>query len=309
MSKETTVREVQRTAVIFLDGDAMKVVFGRTVKELSASKVRDEKAFFERLFKEYRVVVVEKAVEVKLGQLMDDEPAPVAEVPWPEERKEKIPPAKDPAERWIRSTSRTTIVIDDLPTGTEVAPGIPLMFSIPHDRAVTMSSVTPEAIEKSVILKRLLANGTLEYVTSTEAARLESEHSSQVAEENDARLQQWAPIIDGVSAADYAKDPTKRFAGALVDGPKGQDDYTPVDVNADEVSEQEAMASMVQKERPQADQPRVNPAAAPVDVSTMSGLLSEIDQAKKEGTRTVARRKVTDAKVIDGANPKRTSRS
>jgi hypothetical protein len=40
----------------------------------------------------------------------------------------------------------------------------------------------------------------------------------------------------------------------------------------------------------------------------MTGLMSEIEKAEKEGIRTVARRKVTDAKVIDGAKPRGISR-
>lgn len=292
----------KKTAVIFLDGDVMKIVFGRTVKEFPAEKAKDEKAFFERLFEGYRVVVVERATEVTFSQLMDEEHELDARPPG---REPEPPPEPNTSrtERWIRSTSRTTIVIDDLPTTTEISPGHMMSFSVPNDRAVRMSNVRTEDVDKSAILKRLLANGTLEWVSSAEASRMESDYATRMAQENDARLDQWAPIIDGVRAEDYAADPNKRTATA------GSEPET-VDVDAEEPSEQEQMASMVPaRKEPAGEEEDQSPVPARARVSTtprygMSELMDEIEELEKEGVREPARRKVTGVKAIDGANPK-----
>lgn len=301
-----------KTAVIFMDGDLMKVVFGRTVKELYADRVIEDQAFFERLFKDYRVVVVEKAAEVTLPQIvgMDEgkSSGPTAHDKPVEKNTErdKTFRTEKKAEKdglWIKSTSRTTIIIDDLPTGTELAPGVPMTFSVPHDRAVSMASLDPELVQKSNILKRLLANGTLEWATGTEAQQMEAEYVVKVAQENDDRLNQWAPIIDS-SVDEYLNDPKART------GHGETRESSVVEVSATEVSEMEEMASMVPESKPRPERTAAVLPNALVGNVSLNALMDEFDRADQgEGIRPpIERRKVTDAEVIPGANPRGISR-
>jgi len=302
-----------KTAVIFMDGDLMKVVFGRTVKELYADRVLEDQPFFERLFKDYRVVVVEKASEVTLPQIvgMDEGKSsgpvahdkPVEKAPEQAAKTAKKEPAQ--AGMWIKSTSRTTIIIDDLPTGIEIAPGVPMTFSVPHDRAVSMANLDPETVQKSNILKRLLANGTLAWVTGSEAQQMEAEYVVKVAQENDDRLSHWSPIIDG-SVDDYLSNPGARMLPK--DGPS--DAPETVEVSATEVSEMEEMAAMVPESKPRPERTApVLPNALAGNVS-MHDLMGEISKAEQgEGIRPpVERRKITNTEVIPGAKPRGISR-
>lgn len=306
-----------KTAVIYMDGDLMKVVFGRTVKELYADRVLEDQAFFERLFKDYRVVVVEKAAEVTLPQIvgMDEgkSSGPVAHDKTVEKSPEQAPAAKTAAKKepektgmWIKSTSRTTIIIDDLPTGIEIAPGVPMTFSVPHDRAVSMANLDPETVQKSNILKRLLANGTLTWVTGSEAQQMEAEYAVKVAQENDDRLSHWSPIIDG-SVDEYLSNPGARM---LPRGEGPSDAPETVEVSATEVSEMEEMAAMVPESKPRPER------TAPVLPNVLAGnvsmhdLMGEISKAEQgEGIRPpVERRKVTNTEVLPGAKPRGISR-
>lgn len=205
---------MKKNALIIFDEEEVKIVFGTMMKCFKIDDLKKNSGFIDRLFSETTVFVLEKVSKIDketflAGIQSKNEPEPqedeffkqdeedlnqeeepnqavkkprsvVAELP------RKKPPQKDYG-FFVKSTAKSSIIIDDLLTADEIpdAPGVRKAVAIPYGLAVDLSMMPTEELNKSKILKRLLENGTLIRVHSSEAARLQQEYEKK-RKDNDA---------------------------------------------------------------------------------------------------------------------------
>ena len=214
----------EKKSLVVVDGDCIKVLFGNCVKAISFSEIGSpyNRAFFDRLFSEGKVCGIETvsvlgrndldafAERVRSGKVLQPEPEPPAADSRPpaiavEPDVPKSRPSFDPnGPIWIRSNAKSTIIVDDLLTddmipGTEHRKALVIM----PDVATDVSRLDKERLRKSKIFRRYLENGTFSITTAAEALRMAEEYEERVREENDARLEQYAPIL-GEKAEKYS---------------------------------------------------------------------------------------------------------
>lgn len=187
-----------KTAVLFIENNIIKVVFGNLLKCVRADQLTQDhnKAFFNKLFAEHTVVVVETVgalTEDALYEMFEGgvaaaapspEPAPTpkpiqAQVHRPAPAQPKIEQEEPkPAGWWIRSNAKATVIIDDIFTGQDIpdVPGAKKALSVPYNRPINLAEYDLEQVKKSAILRKLLANQTIVPCTPAEAAVLEQEY-------------------------------------------------------------------------------------------------------------------------------------
>jgi hypothetical protein len=209
---------MKKNALIFIDGQVVKIVFGNSLKVIPPQDITlsHNVSFLDKLFAEHRVLYVDRAGEMSLADFVDgvaaklgqkDEPQPKlppSALVGPQRQAKPLPqPRREQPEagQWIKSNAKTIIIIDDLMTNEELAPGIKKALSMPPGRAICLGSLDADKVAASQTLRRLIQNGTLSFTDPEEAVRLESEHEERVRDENDARLEQYAPIIEGSARA------------------------------------------------------------------------------------------------------------
>ena len=207
-----------KKSLIIIDGESVKVLFGNCVKVVNFTELDSpyNKAFFDRLFSEGRVCGIESVSVLKRNDLetfverVRSGAVLQRTVAEPQTRPERTPPAivTEPDEPeakasmdpngpiWIKSNAKTTIIVDDLLTddlvpGTEFRKAMVITPNVPID----VSRLDKERLRKSKIFRRYLENGTFSITTAAEALRMEEEYQTRLQEENDARLDQYAPIL------------------------------------------------------------------------------------------------------------------
>lgn len=212
---------MEKAAILFVDGETIKIVIGKTLKcmhfsELSATH---NIKFIEQLFGQAKVVSIDKVSPLDKNAFDTFVSKFQSAVSTPE--KASVPPPVSPSKKsaatiredaeeesiasFFRSLEETTIIVDDLPTGEDLPnlPGVKRMLAIHPNKAVNLSALPQEAIKNSAILKRLIREGKLIPCTRAEALAIESDYERKVREDNDARLDHMAPILTE-RAADYA---------------------------------------------------------------------------------------------------------
>jgi len=208
-------------ALIFLDGDTCKVVFGNILKcfPISDHSKPDIEKFLGKIFSTYDVRVATATAKVEksafLSAIQRSSSAQNIDLPSSAISRPKPPPqtmmtqlrneasshsvAPDFANlNWVKSTAATTIVIDDLLTNEEIRPGtgIKRAFVISPGLPSNLFGIDAQSIRQSKILANLIRNGTLVPISQAEAFRIQNEYDIKTREENDAALDDVSPIVD-----------------------------------------------------------------------------------------------------------------
>ena len=189
-----------KNALVFIDNNQLKVVFGSILKIIKVNEIRlsHNTAFFEQLFKEANVYGIREISQLNIDQIFDMVPLeshseeektvnksiekPVSPAARPQQAKDN-----DEYDFWIKSQAETAIIIDDLFTGRELYEGIPESLSIPHGRAVNLATIDPDAVKASRILRRLMDNKTIVRCSRQESAQMEREYQERLANSKNAK--------------------------------------------------------------------------------------------------------------------------
>jgi hypothetical protein len=208
-------------AIVFVDGENVKVVFGNSVKTTKVSEFGSDQnsAFLDKLFSSFDVFVVsqvdtisrerllvsmsnKKSVSDPIDKYMDPEqeqqPRRAPDIPIRPEVASEVDILTGKSEHaFLKSAAKTTIIIDDLPTGEDIrGSGMKQFVSVSPGRTLNLGALSQEDVQKSKILRSLMQRKILIPITPGEATRIESDHDTKLQAENDARLDQYAPIID-----------------------------------------------------------------------------------------------------------------
>lgn len=264
----------KRKSLVFVDDGALKVVFGSSLKVIKPADVAQPYniQFFDKLFAESDVVVLTSAEVIsreKFDAYVDAMGPGEAGGPCRDVRSDQASaqalPKKQAAKAqrrmtpdevvssgvFIRSNAKTTIVVDDLFTNAEIAPGVKKALAVLPDLAVNLSTLDQDQVRKSSILRRLIDNGTFVACSAKDALKMEEVRERKIAEEEDSRLDQWAPIVDSHRRALDKEDDRSRI-GRIAD---------PLDITED-----------VQR-------PGMAAASSNEDSGLMSNLMDMLDQA------------------------------
>ena len=231
-----------KTALLFVDDEMIKVVIGTTLKYAKFSELTLDHnvRFFDRIFSDpnINVFIVDKASQL-VRETFDafvakvsaaDKAEELDEVEEVEERPRSAPraaPAARPAQkkqaqtqqqangmRLYRSTSETHIIVEDLPVGEGVrGESVQRYLAIAPNKAINLSVLDPEAVNRSVILRQLINDGTLVPCTPREASDLETNSDAQMRADSQARLEQFSPIIE-----DFSSGSARKYAEAVRSG-------------------------------------------------------------------------------------------
>jgi hypothetical protein len=205
-------------ALIFLDGETCKVVFGTVLKcfPMSDHAKPEIDKFLDKIFSTYDVRVAtstaktDKAAFVAAlgrasGSQAVETPSSVVSKTRPTQT--MVNQIKQPTSvqapdfsniNWLKSVAATTIVIDDLLTNQEVRPGtgIRKAFVISPGMPSNLLGIDQQVIRQSRILANLLRNGTLIPISQAEAFRMQNEYDAKMREEQDDILDDASPIVD-----------------------------------------------------------------------------------------------------------------
>ena len=189
-----------KTALIFLDDGAIKIVYGNNIKcvRIPDIELSHNLKFFEQIFSSYQVLTVDQVAALGREQFVewtrelkspglapqpDPESAPTAPAPRQQPQQPQLPAilAEGPQSILYRSTEETTLIIDDCLTDQEI-PGVPgsrrALAVFPY-KAIDLAALPKESVQNSLILKRLIRDGKLVPCTSAEAAQIEVEHARE----------------------------------------------------------------------------------------------------------------------------------
>ncbi len=228
-----------KTAVVFVENQVINVVLGKLLKQVKVSDLPLDHnvEFFETLFSEHRVVIVDQVSPITKDafyssfdqasateRLMaaeagdDDVEAPIIESrssvkTLPKSTVAKTATKVEARENysygiWLKSNAKAIIIIDDIYTDQALknVPGAKMSLCIHPDRAIDISTLDKEQVKRSQILRKLLGNGTLSECSSAEAQQIEDRYWA--AEDKKRGLEDKALdkmiLPAGVSAADFA---------------------------------------------------------------------------------------------------------
>lgn len=216
-----------KTALMFVDDRVLKIVIGENLKLIRFEEIKapHNVNYIKMLFDKCHVAIVDKASEIsrddfsvwveKMTAALPKAEAVVAEA----KKAEDGTPTKRPVSKIIaeaeedsesmlfRSTDETTMTIDDLYTGEEMAVGrdprtgegimVKKTLAIHPYKAVDLAKLPPDAVKNSAILRRMIKDGTLVKCSRKQALEMERSYDDQIRQDNDDRLNAAAPIIDG----------------------------------------------------------------------------------------------------------------
>jgi hypothetical protein len=246
---------MEKKAVVFLDGDIIKIIFGESLKCIPKKEVNlaYNKKFFEQVFSQFKVFMVESANELEKGSFytwlslateteITPESKSTKQAPINKKVAEIIGDVEDDGRMLFRSTEGTTIIIDDLPTGRDIPgmPGIKETLAIYPYRAIDLAALSPDLLKKSSYLKRLIKDGKLIPCTIAEARSMQEEYDARMRSENDARLDAVAPILN-----ERAEDFVSRTVSGKLNVHEAEtinvDDGSPLDASKGEISPSDLM--------------------------------------------------------------------
>jgi hypothetical protein len=196
-----------KKAIIIIDENQIKIVVSNILKTMGTHEVHlpHNKSFLEKLFASYEVVMLESVVKLDFTSFIGSFPQPatapsavlVPSVPPNQPVQAPVQTAIQPVaqpqplpqsivvntaskavqtekRRWIRTTSDSTIIIDDLVTGQEIrgVPGSKQCLAIPPGKPVDLTTLSPESLKRSAILRALVKNGTIVSVSEEEAKKM-----------------------------------------------------------------------------------------------------------------------------------------
>lgn len=234
-----------KNALIFIDRNQVKVVFGTVLKVIKVEELNftHNVNFFEQLFREANVFAVQEISKISKEQLLQMVPSvptrsqeerkveasierPVGPVPVPQ-RQEQENLEDSQHDFWVKSDAQTAIIIDDLFTGREIVDGMPECLSIPHGRAVNLANLKPENVKASRILARLMQNQIIERCSRREAMEMEQRYQERLNASRNAKS-----VFDSTVSVDVIGGRAEKFSYSeiLGDGPRRYSDITEVDI-------------------------------------------------------------------------------
>jgi hypothetical protein len=237
-----------KNAVVFIDDpeQTVKVAIGNTLKVVKYSDLQLEhnKRFFERLFAEADVYVVDKVsplpkekFEQFIEGIQSGEVGPQAEaeaeVEAPQVRKpvtQRAPQRQVPApaqrSSYLRSAAKTHIIIDDLYVGEGIRGDKTLKraLAIAPNTAINLALLDKEAVENSVILQQLMRDNILVPCTPVEAAKLQQLADQKAEEDSKTTLE---IVSDGTSGS------AERYAEGVRRGAVSVDDVEEIKIEDD----------------------------------------------------------------------------
>jgi hypothetical protein len=232
--------ESMKSALVYMDEGGIKFVYGTSVKFIKPGEMSLDynASFIKKLFSSYKVYVVESAsltTEDGLASL-SQQPAQPAEQPPKEAKETQQPQAsrkavarqgqRQASGAHVRSTAKTTIIIDDLFTGEQIKDtGMRKALAVMPDLPVNLSLLDPENVRKSAILRRLLEIGTIVPISVAEALSMEAEYKAKQDAEAERDIQASSRILDSSE-----RGAAKRFAANAFDNDDGAE---VIDINAD----------------------------------------------------------------------------
>jgi hypothetical protein len=221
-------------AVIFGDGTDLKIVFGKAVKVIPIAELYKEESnsFLEKLFNNFSVYVVKQVVPTTKEDVLSEigkmsapdvasrQPVESQQLPPPPQPQKpasfaNMTPPGAPASadvdgtEWVQWTGESTIIIDDILTKERIPnpfnPGQMEKKSLvlAPNQAICLGDLDAEQVRKSRTLKALMGSGRLVCLTEAQASQAQASFFEDMArqqEENDKRLDQWAPIVDNHEA-------------------------------------------------------------------------------------------------------------
>lgn len=235
-----------RKALLFVENETIKIVFGSSLKCIKLSDVSSpvNVEFFRKLFAAATVCVISGLDSIDYQKFINQFPAAQAQAPsQPQQsalaqpqRKAAPPPLPKapplpprqasatpaPAAKqkttFIKSNAKNIIMIDDLPTGLVDHRGGKEVLTIYPGGAVNVANLDPQALRGSMILKKLLQNGTLAPCTPDEALQLNDAVFAKQQEFDDLALKQMTTVPGSgtTRARDMARD------GLMMGGPGGE---------------------------------------------------------------------------------------
>jgi len=217
-----------KTALLFIDEYVVKIVYGNYLKcvKFNELKLPHNQKFFNQLFENHNVIMVDN-VSLLPRDKFDDWISSIEEVEattkfaedfaGAEKKTEKKSVEKQPERKvskataaileeaaeesnrmLFRSTAESTIIVDDFQTNEEIPgmPGVKKSLAIFPWRAIDLSNFSAESLNKSKYIKRLIREGVLIPCTPQEARAMEEDYDKRLKEDNDARLDSVAPILN-----------------------------------------------------------------------------------------------------------------
>lgn len=230
MPNKTALMFVDETIIKIVIGDSLKCIKFEDIQASHNIK------YIEQLFTKCHVLIVDKASElskddftnwvaalvavpvkatiadrVTTADKVEAKPAPKQIDPQHQTKRSAadiLNEADDESEKYLyRSTDETTMTIDDLPTGEVMVIGTnpktgeavttEKTLAIHPYKAIDLSRLPVENIKKSAILRRLIREGVLVPCSRKEALDMERRYDEKTRQDNDARLDAAAPLIDG----------------------------------------------------------------------------------------------------------------
>lgn len=233
----------KKTALLFVIDDSIKVVFGETLKvvKFQAMSLDYNVRFFDKLFDEWEVIVVEKAGPLDKQGLFDFVAQMGAKPPAPARRESAsaVVRPQQAAPRTMtldddcmlfRFIGQSIITVEDVPSHEDFPgmPGVKQTLVLKPDQAVNLRRYDPERVRTSPTLRRLIQRGSLVPCTPEEADELIVKADIKQKAETNARFDRAARMVPAdMKAEDYA-DRIRRGASLMPD-----DDIETIEVTAE----------------------------------------------------------------------------
>lgn len=212
----------KKTALLFVDDECIKVAYGVSIKVVKFQDMSLDYnvRFFDKLFEEWNVIVVESVAPLNkqglydfVGEIQNKPAAPVKQASQSTMVRSQEPSAKPVMEveddcMLFRFIGQSIVCVDDVPTGEDFAgmPGVKQTLVIKPDQAINLGKYDPEKVRNSPILKRLIRRGSLVPCTPDEADEMIIRADQRNKAENDARMDRAARMVPpGMKAEDYAE--------------------------------------------------------------------------------------------------------
>jgi len=227
---------MQKKSLLLIDGDKLKIVYDEKMRCISFQDLSLEHnvEFLEKIFRTTTVFKVDQVSAVALEQLeglLTSEDTTVTQQTTSEigtvskeSQVRKIVPKHNPvtqqttsvdqSSNWIKSNSKTTMIIDDLYTGNTINRGrasVPQSLALPPGKPFDLNSIKEDLVKASRILPRLLSQGFVSRISFDEAMGMLSQYEKsqgQILNAHDAPPRKLKPseMVDSMFDDDAEDD-------------------------------------------------------------------------------------------------------
>jgi hypothetical protein len=182
-----------KRSLLLIEEDKLKIVYGDKMRCINVSDLAlaHNAEFLEKIFKTTTVFKVDKVLAVATEDISGltqmttsvtrsspsiDKPSAIATTTRVLEPSSKTNYPEIPVNStWIKSNAQTTIIIDDLFTGSQLSRGgtsVPRSVALEPGKPFNLGTLTNELLNASKILPRLLSNGTVSRISFDESMNM-----------------------------------------------------------------------------------------------------------------------------------------